>query len=47
VLDQISFTALPGRTTAIVGASGAGKTTLLKLLLRLYDPTAGRITLDG
>ena len=47
VLDQISFTASPGRTTAIVGASGAGKTTLLKLLLRLYDPTAGRITLDG
>ena len=47
VLDQISFTALPGRTTAIVGASGAGKTTLLKLLLRLYDPTTGRITLDG
>jgi ATP-binding cassette subfamily B protein len=47
VLDQISFTALPGQTTAIVGASGAGKTTLLRLLLRLYDPTAGRITLDG
>jgi ABC-type multidrug transport system fused ATPase/permease subunit len=47
VLDQISFTALPGQTTALVGASGAGKTTLLKLLLRLYDPTAGRITLDG
>lgn len=47
VLDQISFTALPRQTTAIVGVSGAGKTTLLKLLLRLYDPTAGRITLDG
>jgi ATP-binding cassette, subfamily B, bacterial len=47
VLDQISFTALPGQTTAIVGASGAGKTTLLKLLLRFYDPTTGRITLDG
>ncbi|MDQ4102603.1 MAG: ABC transporter ATP-binding protein/permease [Actinomycetota bacterium] len=47
VLKQISFTALPGQTTAIVGASGAGKTTLLKLLLRFYDPTAGRITLDG
>lgn len=47
VLDQISFTALPGHTTAIVGASGAGKTTLLKLLLRFYDPTTGRITLDG
>jgi ATP-binding cassette subfamily B protein len=47
VLDQVSFTALSGQTTAIVGASGAGKTTLLKLLLRLYDPTTGRITLDG
>jgi ATP-binding cassette, subfamily B, bacterial len=47
VLRQISFTALPGQTTAIVGASGAGKTTLLKLLLRFYDPTTGRITLDG
>jgi ATP-binding cassette, subfamily B, bacterial len=47
VLKQVSFTALPGQTTAIVGASGAGKTTLLKLLLRFYDPTAGRINLDG
>jgi ATP-binding cassette subfamily B protein len=47
VLNQLSFTAQPGQTTAIVGASGAGKTTLLKLLLRFYDPTAGRITLDG
>ncbi len=47
VLKQVSFTALPGQTTAIVGASGAGKTTLLKLLLRFYDPTVGRITLDG
>ncbi|MGH3812295.1 MAG: ABC transporter ATP-binding protein, partial [Pseudonocardiaceae bacterium] len=47
VLNQVSFTALPGQTTAMVGASGAGKTTLLKLLLRFYDPTSGRITLDG
>jgi ATP-binding cassette subfamily B protein len=46
VLRQVSVTALAGQTTAIVGASGAGKTTLLKLLLRFYDPTAGRITLD-
>ncbi|HEV7831511.1 MAG TPA: ABC transporter ATP-binding protein [Pseudonocardiaceae bacterium] len=47
VLKQVAFTAEPGQTTAIVGASGAGKTTLLKLLLRFYDPTTGRITLDG
>ncbi|HKR52166.1 MAG TPA: ABC transporter ATP-binding protein [Pseudonocardiaceae bacterium] len=47
VLNQISFSAMAGQTTAIVGASGAGKTTLLKLLLRFYDPIAGRITLDG
>jgi len=36
-----------GRTTAVVGATGAGKTTVIKLLLRFYDVTAGRITLDG
>ncbi|MFR9802746.1 ABC transporter ATP-binding protein [Pseudonocardia sp. RS010] len=47
VLHDISFIARPGRITAVVGASGAGKTTLLKLLLRFYDPTAGRLTLDG
>ena len=47
VLKQVGFTAEPGQTTAIVGASGAGKTTMLKLLLRFYDPTAGKITLDG
>ncbi|MGH3574786.1 MAG: ABC transporter ATP-binding protein [Pseudonocardiaceae bacterium] len=47
VLTDLSVTALPEHTTAIVGTSGAGKTTLLKLLLRFYDPTAGRITLDG
>jgi ATP-binding cassette subfamily B protein len=47
VLHAISFVAPAGQTTAVVGASGAGKTTLLKLLLRFYDPTVGRITLDG
>lgn len=47
VLHDISFVAPSGQTTAVVGASGAGKTTLLKLLPRFYDPTAGRITLDG
>ena len=43
----VSFAALPGQTTALVGPSGAGKTTLIKLLLRLHDPARGRISLDG
>ncbi|WP_211177690.1 ABC transporter ATP-binding protein [Pseudonocardia acidicola] len=47
VLADVSFTALPGQTTALVGASGAGKSTLTKLLLRFFDPTSGRISLDG
>ncbi|WP_245561574.1 ABC transporter ATP-binding protein [Actinomycetospora chiangmaiensis] len=47
VLHDIDLTAAPGEVVALVGASGAGKTTLLKLLLRFYDPTEGRITLDG
>ncbi|MEV8592466.1 ATP-binding cassette domain-containing protein [Streptomyces sp. NPDC052012] len=46
-LDGVSFTAQPGRTTAIVGPSGAGKSTLLALLLRHHDPQEGGITLDG
>jgi ATP-binding cassette subfamily B protein len=45
VLQDISFTALPGTTTAIVGATGSGKTTLLNLIPRFIDPTEGRITL--
>lgn len=47
VLTDVSCTALPGQTTAVVGVSGAGKSTLTKLLLRFYDPARGRITLDG
>jgi ATP-binding cassette subfamily B protein len=47
VLKDISFAIQPGETVALVGANGAGKTTLVKLLTRLYDPTEGRITIDG
>jgi ATP-binding cassette, subfamily B, multidrug efflux pump len=47
VLQDVSFTAAPGRTVALVGHTGAGKTTIISLLLRFYDPTRGRITLDG
>ena len=47
VLRELTFTAHPGQITAIVGATGAGKTSLVSLLSRFYDPTAGRILLDG
>jgi ATP-binding cassette, subfamily B, bacterial MsbA len=47
VLDGISFEAPAGTVTALVGPSGAGKTTLMDLLGRFYDPTGGRILLDG
>jgi ATP-binding cassette subfamily B multidrug efflux pump len=47
VLRDISFTAAPGRTIALVGPTGAGKTTIVNLLLRFYDPDRGRITVDG
>lgn len=46
-LNAITFVVAPGQTVALVGPSGAGKSTLSKLLLRFYDPDAGRITLDG
>jgi ATP-binding cassette subfamily B multidrug efflux pump len=47
VLCDVSFTALPGQTIALVGHTGAGKTTIVNLLLRFYDPDRGRITVDG
>src|SRR5438128_1445432 len=44
---NISFRIVPGEKIAFVGENGAGKTTLTKLLARLYDPTEGRILLEG
>ena len=46
-LTDLSFTVRPGETLAVVGRNGAGKTTLFKLICRLYDPTEGRILIDG
>ncbi|GHO89242.1 ABC transporter ATP-binding protein [Dictyobacter formicarum] len=46
-LRDVSFQLAPGENVALVGHNGAGKTTIVKLLLRLYDPTEGRILLDG
>ncbi|HEY3501369.1 MAG TPA: ABC transporter ATP-binding protein [Actinocatenispora sp.] len=47
VLPDLSLTIPAGQTVAVVGATGAGKTTIAKLVSRFYDPTAGRVTLDG
>ena len=46
-LDDVSFIAPAGKTTAIVGPSGAGKSTVLKLLFRFYDPSSGKVSIDG
>lgn len=47
VLEDISFTATPGTTTAIIGSTGAGKTTLLSLIPRLYIPSEGEVLIDA
>ena len=46
-LEDVSFVAAPGTTTALVGPSGAGKSTIVKLALRLIDPQEGRVLIDG
>ncbi len=47
VLEDVSLTIAPARTTAFVGSTGSGKTTIIKLLLRFYDPDTGSIRVDG
>ncbi|WP_291043796.1 ABC transporter ATP-binding protein [Herbiconiux sp.] len=47
LIDDLSLTAEPGQTVAIVGPTGAGKSTLVNLIMRFYELDAGRITLDG
>jgi ATP-binding cassette subfamily B protein len=47
VLQQLSFQVQPGQRVALLGQTGAGKTTLLSLIPRFYDPTAGRVLIDG
>ena len=47
VLEDISFTAEPGKTTAIIGGTGSGKSTLISLIPRFYDATEGSVRIDG
>ena len=47
VLSDVSITARPGQTTAIIGSTGAGKTTLISMVPRLFDATAGSVSVDG
>jgi ATP-binding cassette subfamily B protein len=47
VLDGLDLEVRPGETVALVGPSGAGKTSVLQLVMRFYDPSAGRVLLDG
>src|SRR5207247_7090063 len=47
VLAELSLTIAPGETVAVVGSSGVGKSTIVNLLLRFYEPSAGRILIDG
>ena len=47
VLQDVSVTAEPGQTVALVGATGSGKTTMVNLIARFYDPTDGQIVIDG
>lgn len=46
-LKNISFTAMPGETTAIIGSTGSGKSTLINLIMRFYDATEGEVLVDG
>lgn len=47
VLDDLTFEALPGQVIALLGGTGSGKSTVINLIPRFYDPTRGRITIDG
>lgn len=47
ILHDITFTAVPGQTTAFVGSTGSGKSTLINLIPRFYDPTSGTVKIDG